>query len=57
LMGQMGQVKSLLEAYMSYRGITAAGLEAAERAGFGEALHAALSAATDKAAAMGRDTG
>lgn len=57
LQGQMGRIDDVLDAYKSYRGITAAGLEAAERAGFGQSLRAAMEAATRKAAAMGRDSG
>lgn len=54
LAGQMGRVAEILDAYMSYRGITAAGLDAAQAAGFGDAIRAALQAATLKAAAMGQ---
>ena len=36
---------ALLDAYRDYRGTTAAGLEAAEAAGFSAALDAALTAA------------
>ena len=47
----------VLEAMHSYRGITSAGLSAAEAAGFGEAISAALDAAVAKAAEMARDKG
>lgn len=57
LLGQMGRIDEVLGAYMSYRGITAAGLEAAESGGFGQSLREALEAATRKAAAMARDIG
>ncbi len=45
----MAEAARLLDAYRSYRGITAAGLDAAEAAGFASALGRALDAATDKA--------
>lgn len=43
------EASRLLEAYRGYRGVTAAGLDAAEAAGFVEAIQRALNAATDKA--------
>ena len=43
------QAAALLETYRGYRGITAAGLAAAEAAGFAASLHRALEAATAKA--------
>jgi pyrroline-5-carboxylate reductase len=52
LAGKLADVPALLEAYMSYRGITAAGLSAAEAAGFESAIKSALSAAVAKADAM-----
>ena len=52
--GRVDGVEALLESYMSYRGITAAGLEAAEAAGFSRAIGAALDAAFAKAGAMGK---
>lgn len=42
-------VESLLSAYHGYRGVTAAGLDAADAAGFSEAIRRALAAAADKA--------
>lgn len=47
----------ILEAMHSYRGITSAGLQAAEAAGFSQAVAAALEAAVAKAAAMGQEKG
>ena len=47
--GGIAQAEALLETYHGYRGITAAGLDAAAAAGFGEAVAAALEAATAKA--------
>ena len=52
LAGKLAEVPALLDAYMSYRGITAAGLAAAEAAGFEQAIRSALSAAMAKAEAM-----
>lgn len=46
------RAQALLTTYLQYRGTTAAGLEAAERAGFSTALSKALEAATGKARAM-----
>ena len=43
------QAAALLDSYHGYRGVTAAGLSAAEAAGFAEAITAALEAATQKA--------
>jgi pyrroline-5-carboxylate reductase len=43
------QIDALLAAYHGYRGVTAAGLSAAEAAGFPDAIRSALAAATDKA--------
>lgn len=54
LTGKMAELDDLLDAYMSYRGITAAGLAAAEAAGFGAAIQAALGAAFAKAETMGQ---
>lgn len=55
LSGQMAQeAPRLLDAYRDYRGITAAGLDAAAAAGFGRSLAAALEAALSKSAEMGR---
>lgn len=54
LQGQMGQVQTLIDAYLDYRGITAAGMMAALDAGFETAIHAALTAATAKARDMAR---
>ncbi|MDR0808529.1 MAG: NAD(P)-binding domain-containing protein [Gemmobacter sp.] len=52
---KMAEVGAVIEAYMSYRGITAAGLSAARTCGFPEAISAALDAASAKARSMGRD--
>jgi pyrroline-5-carboxylate reductase len=51
LEGRIGDAEAMLEAYRSYRGPTAAGLAAAEAAGFGRIVAAALAAATRAAAA------
>jgi pyrroline-5-carboxylate reductase len=50
--GKLAGVPGLLESYMSYKGITAAGLTAAEAAGFEGAVKAALAAAFTKAKEM-----
>ena len=47
--GGIAQAEALLDTYHGYRGITAAGLDAAAAAGFGEAVAAGLEAATAKA--------
>lgn len=52
LAGRMAEAPALLAAYRDYRGTTAAGIEAAEAAGFSAAIRAALEAATAKARAM-----
>lgn len=52
LAGRIADAPALLEAYRDYRGTTAAGIEAAEAGGFTTAIHAALTAATQKARAM-----
>jgi pyrroline-5-carboxylate reductase len=52
---QVGQAEEVIAAMMSYRGITAAGLQAAQEAGFEAALAAAMTAAVARARAMGRD--
>lgn len=54
LTGRIAEVDTLLDAYMSYRGITAAGLAAAEAAGFDRAIDAALDTAFAKARTMGQ---
>jgi pyrroline-5-carboxylate reductase len=46
LRGRIGDASAMIETYRSYRGTTAAGLAAAESAGFRRAVTAALSAAT-----------
>ena len=50
--GGIAQAVALLETYHGYRGITAAGLDAATAAGLGDAVAAALDAATAKALAF-----
>lgn len=52
LAGRITDAPALVAAYRDYRGTTAAGIEAAEAAGFSSALHHALRAATEKARAM-----
>ena len=49
LRGRIETAPEMLATYRAYRGTTAAGLDAAERAGFAAAIDAALAAATDKA--------
>ncbi|SMO92758.1 pyrroline-5-carboxylate reductase family protein [Paracoccus laeviglucosivorans] len=48
LVGQTQKAESLLAAYLDYRGTTAAGIDAAEAAGFSAAITQALQAATEK---------
>lgn len=55
LAGKLDAVDELLESYMSYKGITAAGLSAANEAGFTSAMRRALGAAFAKAKSMGAD--
>lgn len=52
LEGRITEAPALVAAYRDYRGTTAAGIEAAEAAGFGRAIEAALAAATGKARSM-----
>ena len=52
LAGQLDQVDAVLAAYESYRGVTAAGLQAARDAGLARAISAALAAAEAKARQM-----
>ena len=54
LEGRITEAPALLAAYRDYRGTTAAGLDAAEAAGFSRAIEAALDAAADKARRMAR---
>ncbi|MFT4149582.1 MAG: pyrroline-5-carboxylate reductase dimerization domain-containing protein [Paracoccaceae bacterium] len=54
LAGKLSETASIIEAYKSYRGITAAGLDAATGAGFEDAVKTALAAAVAKARSMGR---
>lgn len=53
LTGQIENAAVLLAAYRDYRGTTAAGIEAAEMAGFSATISRALEAATEKARQMG----
>ena len=55
LRGKMDQAPAMLSAYLDYRGITAAGLEAAQDAGFSAAIGTALDAALAKTRAMAAD--
>lgn len=55
LAGRVTEAGAIVDSLKSYRGITAAGLEAASAAGFAAALDAALDAATDRARRMGRE--
>lgn len=54
LRGRIGDLGQVINDYLSYKGITAAGIAAATP-GLTAALHAALAAATAKAEAMGRE--
>lgn len=54
LRGGVGRLDTMIGAYLSYRGITAAGIGAAQAAGFEGAIGAALDAAFAKAQAMGK---
>lgn len=53
LQGRMGELQAILDVYLGYRGVTAAGIEAAAP-GIRTAIHAALDAAYGKAAALGK---
>jgi pyrroline-5-carboxylate reductase len=55
LVGGAERADEILAAMLSYRGITAAGLAAAEAGGFDRAIRAAITAATAKARSMGRE--
>ncbi len=57
LQGRIAEAPALVAAYRDYRGTTAAGIEAAEAAGFSRSIQAALDAATDKARRMAMDAG
>lgn len=52
LAGRIAEAPDLLAAYRDYRGVTAAGIAAAEGAGFAAGLQAALAAAEEKARRM-----
>lgn len=52
LRGRIAEAQEIVELYLSYQGTTAAGLDAADSAGFSTALAEALGAATDKARAI-----
>ena len=52
LQGKVAEAANMVQTFVDYRGTTCAGLEAAEAGGFSAALHAALTTATAKAAAM-----
>lgn len=52
LAGRIAEAGALVAAYRDYRGTTAAGIDAAEAAGFSTAITRALEAATDKARQM-----
>ncbi|MEO6300435.1 MAG: pyrroline-5-carboxylate reductase dimerization domain-containing protein [Paracoccaceae bacterium] len=54
LQGRMGELGDILDLYRAYKGITAAGLDAAE-VGLTAAIKDALTAATAKASALDRD--
>lgn len=54
LEGDASRARDLLAAYLDYRGTTAAGLQAAEAAGFSAAIRAAIKAAARKSADIGR---
>jgi pyrroline-5-carboxylate reductase len=53
LEGKMGEVGAILDVYRGYKGVTAAGLDAAEP-GLSRAISDALAAATAKAKALGQ---
>lgn len=57
LEGRIAEAPALVAAYRDYRGTTAAGLDAAETAGFSRSIEAALAAATEKARHMAPDRG
>ena len=57
LEGRVAEAPAMVQTFIAYRGITCAGLEAAEAAGFSAAVHAALTAAMAKAAAMRASAG
>lgn len=53
LRGRMGELQAILDVYLGYRGVTAAGIDAAAP-GIEKAIHAALDAAYGKAADLGK---
>ncbi|WP_423208184.1 pyrroline-5-carboxylate reductase dimerization domain-containing protein [Paracoccus yeei] len=55
LAGRIAEAPQFLAAYRDYRGTTAAGLDAAEAAGFDDALRRALAAATEASRRLGQD--
>ena len=52
LQGRIAQAPALVDAYIDYRGTTAAALDAARAHGFDRAVAAAIDAGTAKARAM-----
>jgi len=57
LAGRIDEAPKLLDAYMDYRGTTAAGIEAAQAAGFSSSIHAAMRAAVAASRRMAEGEG